>query len=274
MLISGALPEGDADFDELQRMGVKTIISVDGAIPDIGRAEVRGMRYVHFPNGYNGIDGTRQLEIARAIRDLSGPIYLHCHHGKHRGPAAAASAAIILGEMTPEEGTAFLQSAGTAASYTGLYQCVARAEPVDEATLSKADNSFPSIAPVPGFVQAMVDMQHAFDHLTAIKEAGWKVPADHPDLVPLEEAGRMTNLLRTAHGDVYLADESDSFAKDLLKSIEVSQAFDAHLLANPTDTEGLSARFKMVSASCKDCHVAHRDTRPVGRAMSMTTSKP
>src|SRR5688572_2463624 len=34
-LISGAQPEGDASFALLKEMGVKTIISVDGAVPDV-----------------------------------------------------------------------------------------------------------------------------------------------------------------------------------------------------------------------------------------------
>jgi hypothetical protein len=34
-VISGGLPEGDAAFAKLKELGVKTIISVDGARPDL-----------------------------------------------------------------------------------------------------------------------------------------------------------------------------------------------------------------------------------------------
>src|SRR5262245_11928799 len=50
-VISGGLPEGDAAFAELQELGIKTVISVDGAKPDVALAKKYGMRYVHLPHG-------------------------------------------------------------------------------------------------------------------------------------------------------------------------------------------------------------------------------
>ncbi|HUG68092.1 MAG TPA: hypothetical protein VMM76_10080 [Pirellulaceae bacterium] len=41
-VISGGLPAGDAAFAELRAMGVKTIISVDGAKPDVKTATKHG----------------------------------------------------------------------------------------------------------------------------------------------------------------------------------------------------------------------------------------
>src|SRR5688572_9674967 len=38
-VISGGLPEGDVAFQELADLGVKTVISVDGAKPDIATAK-------------------------------------------------------------------------------------------------------------------------------------------------------------------------------------------------------------------------------------------
>lgn len=48
-VISGGLPEGNAAFEELKSLGIKTVISVDGAKPDVARAEKYGLRYVHLP---------------------------------------------------------------------------------------------------------------------------------------------------------------------------------------------------------------------------------
>lgn len=42
-VINGSAPEGQAGFDALAKMGVKTIISVDGVVPDIDAATNRGM---------------------------------------------------------------------------------------------------------------------------------------------------------------------------------------------------------------------------------------
>src|SRR5688572_20555590 len=50
-VISGGLPEGDAAFAELNALGVKTIVSVDGAKPDLETAAKFGLRYVHLPHG-------------------------------------------------------------------------------------------------------------------------------------------------------------------------------------------------------------------------------
>ena len=87
---SGSTPEGDAGFKALAELGVKTIISVDGAQPDVIRAKKFGIRYVHLPHGYSGISTNLQHQLAKAASELDGPYYVHCHHGKHRGPTAAA----------------------------------------------------------------------------------------------------------------------------------------------------------------------------------------
>src|SRR5262245_15845815 len=76
-VISGGLPEGEAAFKELQALGIRTVISVDGAKPDVELARKFGMRYVHLPHGYDGIPKERAKELAKAVRDLDGPIYIH-----------------------------------------------------------------------------------------------------------------------------------------------------------------------------------------------------
>src|SRR5262249_23747412 len=42
-LLSGSEPEGDEGFGSLAKLGVKTIVSVDGARPDIDRARANGL---------------------------------------------------------------------------------------------------------------------------------------------------------------------------------------------------------------------------------------
>jgi protein tyrosine phosphatase (PTP) superfamily phosphohydrolase (DUF442 family) len=88
---SGSCPEGEAGFGSLRALGVRTVISVDGARPDVELARKHGLRYVHLPIGYDGVPRQQALRIARAVRDLPGPVYLHCHHGKHRGPVTASA---------------------------------------------------------------------------------------------------------------------------------------------------------------------------------------
>ena len=54
-LYSGGEPQGEGAFKALKALGVKTIISVDGARPDVETARKFGIRYVHLPVGYHGV---------------------------------------------------------------------------------------------------------------------------------------------------------------------------------------------------------------------------
>ncbi len=262
-LTSGTMPEGEGDFAELAQRGFATIISVDGATPDVETAAKHGLRYVHLPIGYHGMEKARQLELARAVRDLPGPIYLHCHHGKHRGPAAAVTAAVLLDELTPEEAVAVMKKAGTSPHYKGLYACAERAAPVSMGVIDSADGSFPAVAPMPGFISAMAETQLIYERLKEIEAAGWTVPAHHPDLVPVAEAGRMENLVRAMLDDPETRKHPEDFAAMMVASLEAAQAMEDALAAQAPRDE-LSARLKALDVSCKDCHLAYRDNRPMG----------
>jgi protein tyrosine phosphatase (PTP) superfamily phosphohydrolase (DUF442 family) len=124
-VISGGLPEGDEAFRALADLGVKTLISVDGARPDVALAKKHGLRYVHLPHGYDGVPEERMQELAKAVRDLPGPIYIHCHHGKHRSPTAAAVACVGAGLLDASAAAPFLQAAGTSGTLRNLKTCCA-----------------------------------------------------------------------------------------------------------------------------------------------------
>jgi hypothetical protein len=257
-LVNGPAPQSAAEFDQLRSMGIRTIISVDGATPPVELARARGLRYVHIPLGYHGISPEQQLHLARAVRDLPGPVYIHCHHGKHRGPAALASAAIVLGLMTPEAGIEFLERSGTSHEYPGLYACVEAARPATPEELHAAAADFPEVVPMPGFVRAMVEVGERFDHLGAIRESGWATPARHPDLVPLAEAARLENLLRVLPEDAAAPARGPEFLRLLLASAGAAQHLERGIAANGAD---LDARYAALAASCKACHTRYRNYR-------------
>src|SRR5689334_12328059 len=120
-LFSGSSPDEDAGFETLKKMGIKTLISVDGAKPDVKRAHEFGMRYIHLPHGYDGISKKTQLELAKAAQVTEGPIYIHCHHGKHRGPAAVAIICMVDRGWNATQAESWLHAAGTDTNYTGLF---------------------------------------------------------------------------------------------------------------------------------------------------------
>lgn len=260
-LISGSVPDAEAGFDSLARLGVRTIISVDGAVPQVAQAEARGMRYIHLPIGYKRIDPARQLELMRAIRDglQRGPIYLHCHRGKHRSAAAAAVALVGLGKAEPEQMTGRMTVSGTSLSYQGLWACAREATVIDRATIDAVPSDLPSVSRPTGMVEAMVAIDETLDQLEAIQKAGWRPPADHPDLVPTAEAGRLAEVLRVlAEGDQAIG-RSSEFVGMMRASQTQAAALEAWLLSQPTDLGGLTDRMASLAASCKDCHVRYRD---------------
>lgn len=259
--VSGAVPEGDAGFETLASMGIRTIISVDGAVPDVERADARGIRYIHLPIGYDGFDEDRRLQLARATRDAlaEGPVYIHCHHGKHRSAGAAASIASALGWETPEHGVARMKVSGTSPKYTGLYACAAESELVSMGTLDAVPADFPARWKPSSFVAGMVEFDTAFEHLKLIQKAGWTSPADHPDLVPVAEAGRLADL----HRDLAASDSTRRRPADFAQIMEDGRAaahmLETLLLASDPDPAAMDLEMERLAASCSDCHAPYRN---------------
>lgn len=260
---SGSLPEGDAGFDTLKAMGVTTIISVDGAEPDVERARARGIRYIHLPIGYNGFDDRRRLELARATRDAlradQGAVYIHCHHGKHRSAGAAGAVVVSLGWLTANDATARMKVSGTAPDYKGLYACTSNATVLDAATIDAVPADFPEVSNPATFVKSMVEIDVISDHLKLVEKAGWTAPRNHPDLVPAAEAGRMADLFRLVAASDKARNQPEDFAASLALDAERIAQIEALIVAGERDTTKMSDLFKAVQASCKDCHTKYRD---------------
>ncbi len=255
-VISGGLPEGDAAFSALRDLGVKTIISVDGATPDVDMAHKYGLRYVHLPHGYDGIPENRLQELAKAVRDLPGLIYIHCHHGKHRSPAAAAAACIGAGFLDPASAEPILQMAGTSPNYQGLYQAAREARVLDARSLANVASDFPEKVAVPPLAEAMVALEHTHDHLKQIAAAGWKPLPEHPDIDPAHEAlllrEHFTELLRLES----VQDQPPAFKHYLRESEAAAQELEDELRAK---SGGADIPFAKVSKACADCHQQFRD---------------
>lgn len=263
-VISGASPLGDEGFESLERLGVKTVISVDGAKPDLATARAHGLRYVHLPHGYDGVPAVRSKELAKAVRDLPGPIYIHCHHGKHRSPAAATVACVGAGTLPAEHALVVLKTAGTSASYRGLYASAERAETLTNAVLDAVAAKFPETVEPPKMVKAMTDLEHSLEHLRAIEQAGWATPADHPDLAPDHEAlllrehytemKRLEETRRQPAGFQELLQQGEDAAMQLERALSDARTAERRVAA--------ARAFAAVQKNCKQCHTEHRD-RPL-----------
>jgi protein tyrosine phosphatase (PTP) superfamily phosphohydrolase (DUF442 family) len=190
-LFSGGEPRGEAAFAQLAALGVKTILSVDGAAPEVETARRHGLRYAHLPLGYQGYADAACARLARAMQTLPGPVFVHCHHGKHRGPAAAAIMAMTALGWTSDRAEHWLRTAGTSTNYLGLYETVRRWRPPAPAALAQVPAEFPEVARTSDLTRAMVEVDRAWDHLKAIAAAGYRTPPEQPDLVPAREAARL-----------------------------------------------------------------------------------
>lgn len=258
-VISGAQPEGEAGFAALKALGVKTIISVDGAKPDLALAGKYGMRYVHLPIGYDGVAVEDGKAIAKAISSLPGPIYLHCHHGKHRSAAAVAVACVYNGTLEPHRAEAVLKTFGTGANYKGLWRAALEARRVDSKELADLQVEFVEVATIPDLAARMVELDRHWEHVKQIKAAGWTSPTDHPDLDPAHEVLQVQEHLTESARLESAQARPTEFREMIHTSATAAESLREALTARPVDPVVASRAFEAVAQSCVSCHTRYRD---------------
>jgi protein tyrosine phosphatase (PTP) superfamily phosphohydrolase (DUF442 family) len=263
-IFSGSQPEGDEAFAALQKLGIKTLISVDGTKPEVERAAKFGLRYIHLPHGYDGISTNTVTKLVKAAQTAEGPLYVHCHHGKHRGPAAVGVICQATAGWTTNQAVTWLKQAGTSGDYTGLFRVNVAFRMPTAAELAQVPTSFPSRAEVSGLVEGMVEIDHRWENLKAIQKAGWRVPTNQPDLVPATEA----LLLQEAYHELGRGTEAKTKGDDFLTRLHQAEAEAAELhtllkdQTRPPDdafrkrAEELAER---AGQSCSACHKQHRN---------------
>ena len=264
-VLSGAAPQGEASFKALAGMGVKTIISVDGAKPDAATARKYGLRYVHLPIGYDDVTAEEGKAIARAIDELPGPIYIHCHHGRHRSAAALAVACVMNGRLRPGQAESVLKTFGTGENYKGLWASALAATPLEPAELAAVKVEYRQAAPVPPMAEAMIQIDQNLERLKLSEEAGWRPIAAHPDVDPPHEALQLMERLRELGRTHDVRSRPERFRKLLTEGEAGAQALHESLVgwsrANYTGVAPAAAAtaMKAVNSSCTSCHKSFRD---------------
>jgi protein tyrosine phosphatase (PTP) superfamily phosphohydrolase (DUF442 family) len=253
-LYSGAQPEGEAGFEALRRLGIKTIITVDGAAPDVETAHRFGMRYVHIPFGYDACPAPTANIIVKAVRDLSGPIYLHCHHGQHRSPVAAAMARIALDGISNQQAIRELERAGTGKNYTGLYADVLAYHAPAAGELDALRVRFREVAPTPPLVKTMVEVDQRFDRLKELQKDGWKA---RPGMDAASEALQLRELFTEANRTFEVKGRPEDFRSWMHDSDTAGRELEAALRSGKSDEASLS--FGKLAARCAGCHGKYRN---------------
>jgi protein tyrosine phosphatase (PTP) superfamily phosphohydrolase (DUF442 family) len=264
-VISGGLPDSHEAFEELAVLGVKTIISVDGAIPNVDAANRFGLTYVHLPHGYHGIANVRVKELARAVRHLPGPIYIHCHHGKHRSPAAASVACVSAGLIAPADAIRILEFAGTDPHYRGLYQSAQNAKALDPRLLDRFDVKFRAVNDVRAMAERMVQLNQTHENLKQLAGAGWKTPDDHSDPDAVHEAlllkEHFTELLRTEDVRTQPTDFKTWLRDSETAADNIGRILRQWRLGSEQEaaSEILNSYANLITTACRNCHAVYRD---------------
>lgn len=254
--LSGGQPEGEVAFDELKKLGVKTVISVDGIPPDLEMAHNRGIRYVHLPIGYDGLKKDRLPQLLKAARELPGPIFIHCHHGKHRGPAAAAACMLAAENWTAEQAIAWLAQAGTDRGYRGLYRDVQELViPSIEETM-RLEPDFPESVPASTLVEAMLEIDERHDRLKAFAQRNWKQSADERK-APVETVVELLEAYRELGRSAVVRTQHESFATFINDGERQLKLLQEDL--ESADGTSATKLLQSVSKNCKECHTRFRD---------------
>jgi protein tyrosine phosphatase (PTP) superfamily phosphohydrolase (DUF442 family) len=250
MLYSGSGPDTEAAFASLKSLGIKTVLSVDGATPDVALAEKHGLRYVHVPVGYDGIGQSAALTMARAVQTLPGPVYVHCHHGKHRGPAAVAAIRLCLeNDYTPAAANAWLEQAGTDPKYKGLVRLPTTLKRPKPGEIEAISTDFPKSATVFDLTRHMVHVAIHWEAIHAASRAGI-TKAESPAVLLVEDYREVkrTNLGYGKGEDfVRLVTEAEKTAQSIVDAAKAgnASAFQAAIQASET--------------LCTRCHSQYRD---------------
>ncbi len=257
---SGSQPEGDEAFEALAKLGVKTIITVDGGKPDVEAARKHRLRYIHLPIGYGGVPKERAEQLAKAAKTAEGKMFVHCHHGMHRGPAAVGIVCETIENWSPETAEVWLKQAGTSPDYPGLYRSV-REYKVPGAEQLATLGGLPEIAETEALVDAMVAIDERLDHFKAIEKAGWKTPPGQTDLSPVHEATLLWEHYREIARTEDTAKRPEDYRSKLAAAERAAAALRTALGATPPDLAGAAAALKEGSQQCGACHKVYRNER-------------
>lgn len=267
-IYQGAMPQGDAGFASLEKLGVKTVITVDGARPDLEDAHKHGIRYVHLPMGYDDMTREQALRVAKAVRDLPGPVYIHCHKGTVRGPTAAAVAHLFLDDhCTVDQAQEGMKLAGFDPHYVDLWAAPKELKRPTAKELDDVSSVFVESAPPPGLTDFMVHVNTTFENLQAIRKAEWKAPKDKPDLDPPHEALQLVEHFKELQRLPKTAERQEEFRAKLADALGKAQQIEDVLRVtkeNQVSAPDAEQAYQRMDAACLSCHAVYRD-RPANK---------
>ena len=256
-IYTGAAPADDAAFAALAELGVNTVVCVDNVRPNVELAAAYGLSYLHIPVDYDEIDEYALLSIKRMIVERPDDVfYIHCHHGKHRGPTVAAIAWRQRSGCSSASSLMVLEMAGTSRDYPGLWKSVS-----DWQDSNVPEAQWPdlyAIAQIESFASGMAKLDRNWDRIKLLHKNNWQVPVSHPDLVVVNEALQTRDLLRGCADEIPLELVGDvDFEKRINKSVALAD--DMYQALVNKKSEAVEDRYKELKSSCVYCHRKYRN---------------
>ena len=197
-------------------------------------------RYVHIPVGYDGLDAVATAALARVARECERPIYVHCHHGRHRGPAAAVVMAMSDTDSAYDVAAAVqaMQIIGTSPEYRGLWRAVREYDPLANPGDVVQLPELVEIAKVDDLAAAMARVDRAWDRVLLCQHANWRPGQEECDVLPRHEALLLLEALREARR-VVNSQSGDEPTNDLptLFDLAVASAGSLHEAISRDDWE-------------------------------------
>ena len=259
-LFSGSKPSGEAGFQSLANLRVRTIVCVDGTPPDHLTGDRYGMKTFHIPLKYGEPTQLQILDLATAVREgmTRGNIYVHCHHGKHRSAAASAIALLALNRSTAEVMKNRMVVAETSQYYSGLWDAVDKTRKLNESDLIQNETNLTNRVHPEGITNQMIAIDFAMDNLKLIKQSNWITPKRHPDLVPAAEAGTIAESFRQLRENHTTAGYPRDFSQKLDEASNFANTLEQEIILGEATSIELSSSMRALSKSCIACHLAYR----------------
>ena len=236
----GSEPSAES-IEHLDRLGVTVLLSVDARRPQHKEAKRLGIRVVHLPIGYDTVPAERVDSLMRLLEEESGPFYIHCHQGLHRGPAVASILWMLSTAGSNEAGCRILDRCGTDPAYQGLWQSVRSFRAPEEPDV---DAPLPEYVPAEGLSRVMLRIDDARDRIARAGGGDANVDLAHECLL-LEEY-----LLELGRPGLHPGADARS-----MPPAHLAEALAAvGVLKAGFTPEGLAR----LDASCTSCHAATR----------------
>lgn len=245
----GPLPATEAFFGELQRLGIRTVVSVDGKRPNLEAAKRHGLTYIHVPLNYDTVTSEQRLALGSILKRVEGKIYFHCHHGHHRAPVALAIACLGNGYLNVGQAKSILVRAGTSPDYVGLWKAVESTSVISDWSRAPA---LVSNAKVSTITESMTKIEEVYANLEG-KDVSAESQAD--GLLLLKEQYKELARQRSW---------PKAFAKRIAESIRLVDG----IRSECENTDSFEKDLRQIRNDCRSCHKSFRDGGQLDRLLS------